>query len=272
METRPLVTVVVPTKNTERTLARCLASIKAQAYPAVELIVVDNSSTDATMAIAKEYADQAVTKGPERSAQRNHGWRIGSGEYAVFIDADMVLTENIVAEAVAAFEADSTLGALVIPEAAFGEGFLAKCRELEKRLYLGDSRVEAARIFPRRVLEQVDGYDENITGFEDWELPDRIRAAGYRVGRINAIVNHDEGHIKLRSAFSKKRYYGRWLPVYRNKVQHAAPRRLGRPALLSQPAQALRAPHRFAGLLVLKAVEWGGLALGAYEGRQAARS
>src|SRR6266536_2455959 len=114
METGPLATVVVPTKNTERTLERCLASVRAQTYPNVELIVVDNRSTDATMAIADKYADQAVTGGPERSAQRNQGWRIGQGRYLIFIDADMVLGENIVAEVVDTFEKDATLGALVL--------------------------------------------------------------------------------------------------------------------------------------------------------------
>jgi len=270
METHPLVTVVVPTRNTERTLARCLESIRAQTYPAVELVVVDNSSTDETVAIAKERADQVVTWGPERSAQRNHGWRIGSGDYLIFIDADMVLSEGIAAEVVHAFQADNDLGALVIPELAFGEGSLARCRELEKRLYLGDSRVEAARAFPRRLLDEVGGYDEDITGFEDWELPDRIRAAGYKVGRVDSVIMHDEGRINLRRAFAKKRYYGHWLPRYR-KVQQAVPRSLGRPALLSQPGLILRAPHRFAGLLLLKTVEWSGLALGAYEGRRTQR-
>ena len=86
MEPRPLVTVVVPTRNSERTLANCLESIRRQAYPRIELVVVDNSSTDDTLAIARRYADQALTIGPERSAQRNHGWRAGHGELVVFVD------------------------------------------------------------------------------------------------------------------------------------------------------------------------------------------
>jgi glycosyltransferase involved in cell wall biosynthesis len=270
MESGPIVSVVVPTKNCARTLAACLASIRAQTYPNVELIVVDNSSTDATLAIAKRYADQAVTWGPERSAQRNHGWRIAGGEHLVFIDADMVLSSTIAADVVEAFAADARLGALVIPELAFGEGFLAKCRELEKRLYLGDTQVEAARAFPRRVLELVGGYDEDITGFEDWDLPDRIQASGLQLGRINSIVMHDEGRIDLRRAFAKKRYYGRWLPKYRS-VRRTQPRRLTRTTLLSRPGQLIREPHRFAGLVVLKTAEWSGLAVGAFEARRGAR-
>jgi hypothetical protein len=85
------------------------------------------------------------------------------------------------------------------------------------------------------------------------------------VGRVTSLIMHDEGRISLRKAFSKKRYYGHWLPRYR-KVQKAVPRQLGRPGLLSKPGLLLRSPHRFAGLVVLKTAEWSGLALGAYEG------
>jgi len=52
-----LVTVVVPTKNAERTLGACLASVRQQTGHAVELIVVDNHSTDASVEIARRYAD-----------------------------------------------------------------------------------------------------------------------------------------------------------------------------------------------------------------------
>lgn len=222
------------------------------------------------MEIAEEYADQALTWGPERSAQRNHGWQRGAGECIVFIDADMVLSTEIVAEAVDAFHADRGLGALVIPELAFGEGYLARCRALEKRIYLGDSQVEAARIFPRRVLEQVGGYNESLNAFEDWELPDRIRDAGFRVGRIEAVVMHDEGRIGLRRTFAKKRYYGRWLPTYR-MVSGERGRRFTRPGLLRRPREVLRDPLQFAGLVMLKTVEGSGIVLGACEGGKAPR-
>ncbi|MFB9449441.1 glycosyltransferase family 2 protein [Dactylosporangium vinaceum] len=266
MTTGPRVCVVVPTRDAERTLERCLASVRAQTYRNVELIVVDNHSGDTTRDIARRHADAVVVAGPERSAQRNHGWRMSGGEYVVFIDADMVLTDTVLADVLAAFQAEPGIGALVLPELAFGQGFLAQCRALEKRLYLGDGRVEAARAFPRRVLLDLGGYDEHLTAFEDWELPDRVRAAGYGIGRVASLVLHDEGRVGLRRAFRKKRYYGRWLPRYR-QARSAAPRPLGRPALLAHPLLALRAPHHFAGLLLLKAFEWSGLALGASEGR-----
>src|SRR5689334_15752829 len=84
MDDRPLVTFVVPTKNAARTLAACLASVRAQEYDRVELVVVDNHSTDDTADIAHRYADRVDTLGPERSAQRNHGWRVANGEHVAF--------------------------------------------------------------------------------------------------------------------------------------------------------------------------------------------
>ena len=67
----PGVSVVVPTKNVGRTLRRCLESVRAQDHQPLELVVVDNFSTDDTFEIATEFADVAFQLGPERSAQRN---------------------------------------------------------------------------------------------------------------------------------------------------------------------------------------------------------
>ncbi|WP_245681531.1 glycosyltransferase family 2 protein [Actinomadura kijaniata] len=261
------VTVVVPTRNSARTLERCLASVRAQTHP-VELVVVDNASTDATRKIAAGFADLVLERGPERSAQRNHGWRAGSGEVVAFVDSDMVLEPRVVEQAVAALAADAALGGLVIPELSFGEGFWSRCRAVEKRSYLGDPAVEAARVFRRPALAEVGGYDEALSAFEDWDLADRVAAAGYRIGRVAATVWHDEGRITLRSAFRKRRYYGRWLPVYRAK---ASARSFGRPRSLRRLAR-LGPPPRTAGVALLKAVEAAGLFAGARDaGREGRR-
>jgi len=265
-----LVTVVVPTRDAARTLEACLASVRAQTHPSVELVVVDNGSTDATWHVAHRHADVVVRRGPERSSQRNHGWRIGRGSVVVFVDADMVLDPDLLGEAVAVLSQDPQLGGLILPERARGDGFLAGCRALEKAIYLGQPNAEAARVFPRDILHRLGGFDEHLTAFEDWELTDRLRRSGLRVGRTRAGVWHDEGRIALRRAFAKKRYYGAWLPAYLARSSSVARTRLSRPALLARPLLLARSPHRAAGLVMLKAVEWAGLLLGARDARRAA--
>lgn len=255
----PLVTVVVPTRNSARTLQACLQSIKRQTdrygnpMP-LELIVVDNHSTDATAAVAARWADQLIVAGPERSAQRNRGAAAGSAPLVSFIDSDQVLEPHVVADAVALLDATPDLGVIVVPERSFGEGFWVKCRSLERRASDGDERTEAGRFYRRIALDVLGGFDEQLTGPEDWELHDRMVAAGWRTAHTNACIHHDEGRITLRATFAKKRYYGRWLGRYRqlpwSRRSAFDPRRLaGRPAtLLAEPLHA-------AGLVVLKTVE-----------------
>ncbi|AGL14305.1 glycosyltransferase family A protein [Actinoplanes sp. N902-109] len=259
------ISFVVPTRNSGRTLAACLGSLRSQTHPEVEIVVVDNGSTDATVAIGERFADQVLQWGPERSAQRNHGTKCSTGDVVVFIDSDMVMEPTLAASLVAAFEAEPGVGALVIPERSFGDGFLAHCRELEKSLYVGDPAVESPRAFRRELIEELGGWDENLTAAEDWDLADRTRAVA-TVGRVASYIWHDEGHIKLRATFAKKRYYGRWIDQYVS--MHAdSNTKFARTALIRRPGALLRHPVLTAGLVALKATEAAGLLLGVRDSR-----
>lgn len=266
----PELTVVVPTRNSARTLAACLRSVRDQTLP-VELIVVDNSSSDTTIAIAQEHADRVLVGGPERSAQRNAGWRAGAGPAVMFVDSDMRLEPELAEQGLALFAADERLGAVVLPELAFGEGYFAACRSLEKRLYLGDGAVEAARVFRREALQQVGGYDERLTGPEDWDLPDRVVASGWRLGRTTGYVWHDEGYVRLGQQFEKKRYYGGGVHRYRQIVPPERRRQVHRRSLIDLQALA-RDPLHTPGLVALKIVEAAGLASGVVQSVRAERS
>jgi GT2 family glycosyltransferase len=177
-----------------------------------------------------------------------------------------VLEAGVAAEVAAVLAADGGVGALVLPERAFGAGFWAASRIFEKELYLGDSRVEAARAFRREAFARAGGYDETMWAFEDWDLPDRVAAQGWRIGRTQAGVWHDEGRVRLHTAFVKKRYYGRSAAGY--LARSCATRRpLGRSALVRRPDRLLRSPLRSAGLAVLKTTEAAGFLAGVLSAR-----
>jgi glycosyltransferase involved in cell wall biosynthesis len=265
------ISFVVPTRNNARTLAACLGSLRTQTHPDVEVLVVDNGSTDATVSIAERFADTVVQWGPERSAQRNHGMFLSTGDVVVFIDSDMVMEPHLAAEIEARFEAEPQTGALVIPERSFGEGFLASCRVLEKSLYVGDPAVESPRAFRREVIEKLGGWDEQLTAAEDWDLADRTREVT-GVGRVAAWIWHDEGRIKLRATFAKKRYYGRWIDQYVRMHADSSGDKFARTALFRRPGRLLRHPVLTAGLVTLKATEAAGLVLGIRDSRAASSS
>ena len=90
----PLISIVVTTRNNHATLEACLSSIKQQTYPNVELVIIDNNSTDDTKDIAKRYTNKVFNRGPERSTQRNFGVQKARGEYVLIIDSDMELAPD----------------------------------------------------------------------------------------------------------------------------------------------------------------------------------
>ena len=198
------VAVIVPTHDSVATLRCCLESIRAQTQPCT-LIVVDNGSMDGTHLIAEELADLVIDCGPERSAQRNAGARATVARFVGFIDSDMELSPGVVGEAVA--ELRTGAASVVVPEQTVGEGFWTMVRAYERSLYLGSEAIEAPRFFQREVFNSVGGFDETMTGPEDWDLSIRTRQKGPRV-RIESVILHHEGRVRYFSACRKKGYYG----------------------------------------------------------------
>ncbi|WP_165062275.1 glycosyltransferase family A protein [Adlercreutzia sp. ZJ154] len=90
----PLVSVIIPVYNNEKSIARCIDSLLKQTYCSFELIVIDNNSTDKTMSICKQYggSDSRIKIESETmqgvSFARNHGLEKMRGDYVTFVDGD----------------------------------------------------------------------------------------------------------------------------------------------------------------------------------------
>jgi len=91
MSVDPLISCIVPVYNGERFLSETLDSVLAQTYKSLEVIVVDDGSTDQTPAVAARYGDRLryarqENRGP--AAARNHGATLAKGDLLAFLDAD----------------------------------------------------------------------------------------------------------------------------------------------------------------------------------------
>jgi glycosyltransferase involved in cell wall biosynthesis len=258
---QPLVSIIVPTRNSAPFIRACLQSIRAQSYPHIELIVVDRDSTDTTKQIAAEFTPHVLNHGPERSAQRNFGVEHSKGEYVLIIDSDMELTPEVVAVAVETAEANPSFGGITIPEESFGQGFWAQCKRLEKSFYVGVHWIEAARFFPREVYQELSGYDTTLISGEDWDLSQRAAKLG-PILHIDEFIRHNEGHIKLRDTLKKKYYYAQHAREYlaRNPVKSKLTSQNGPleryKLFFSHPIQLFRNPIVGVGMLIMKTFEF----------------
>ena len=92
----PLVSIIIPTKKSSHTLSSCLQSAVNQTYANIEVIVVDNYSSDATRVVAMKYTKEVFATDPERSIQSNFGAKIALGKYVYRVDSDFVLDSNLI--------------------------------------------------------------------------------------------------------------------------------------------------------------------------------
>ncbi len=264
LQKQSLVSIVIPTYNSELFIEPLLKSVKNQSYKAIETIVVDNNSKDKTKDISRKFTPLLFNKGPERSAQRNFGVKKSSGKYVLIIDSDMVLAKNLVEDCVNSIEKNKSFRALVIPEVSFGDGFWAKCKALERSFYIGIPWIEGARFFDKKLFSEIGGYNENNTGTEDYDLPQRIREkhGDLIMGRAKEVIYHNEGYISLIKTCKKKFYYAQKLNVYRSvkaneKVFKKQASILNRYQLFfSDPIKLFKNPVVGIGMLYMKTCEF----------------
>lgn len=219
-----MVSVIIPAYNEQDTIQKCLDSVAKQNYKNIEIIVIDDFSSDQTSAVVKQWTRKFKRKlrivrnkrHEERGISRNLGARLSTGDYLLFIDADMQINNRVISDCIKEVRNNHAVKAIIIPEESLGEGFWAKCKSLEKQCYIGDNRVEAARFFEKKAFWKVGGWDNKMISGEDWDLTRRIRTY-FKVSRVNSYIYHNEYHLTLWKTIKKKFYYASVSGIYLEK-------------------------------------------------------
>ncbi len=258
----PAVSVIVPARNEEAHLADCLAAIAAQDYPAerLEVLVVDGGSRDGTLAAARCRTDSdprfRLLDNPrgQVAAALNRGVAAASGEILLRVDAHTLPAPDYVrrcVEALAATGADNVGG----PMAPAGDTPVGRAVALAmgSRFGVGTARFRFAReveevdtvylgAFPRRVLERVGPFNEELERNQDYEMNFRIRRAGGRIvvdPRIRSVYRTRRTLREVREQYAS---YGFWKArMLRRHPASLRARQLAAPALVTGLAAALAA-------------------------------
>jgi cellulose synthase/poly-beta-1,6-N-acetylglucosamine synthase-like glycosyltransferase/peptidoglycan/xylan/chitin deacetylase (PgdA/CDA1 family)/spore germination protein YaaH len=220
----PLVSVVVPAYNEEKVICRTIESLLQSDYPKLEIIVVDDGSTDNTYAIAKSaFSDTDLaavyTKSNSGKAEAlNFGWRKAKGDIIIALDADTIFTPQTVSALAHRF-ADEQVGAIA-GNAKVGNrvNVVTKWQALEyvtsqnfdRRAF---SSLNCITVVPgavgawrRSVLEDIGGFSSGTLA-EDQDLTIEVRKLHYRIGYEEAAVGYTEAPDSLRN-LAKQRF--RW--------------------------------------------------------------
>ncbi len=252
----PLVSVIIACKNTADHFEQCLKSVRAQTYKNIEIIVVDNFSTDGTFETAKRYADEVYQIGPERSTQFNFGFRHSTGEYTYRIGPDYVLEPDLVEKCVN--KISEGFEALALHNRSVGDSIWAKVRYIERESYRNDNSIVAVRFMKRSVFESVGMFDENLVAGEDFDLHNRIVKAGYKWAHVDAVENHIGEPKDILDVWNKFYYYGRTIRRYQQKNKKAAKRQLVffRPAFRKIQAELRKSPKLVVAFYVYMFVKY----------------
>lgn len=220
-EVKPfLVSVVVPTKNSEGEIRRCLDSIKLQSHLNIEIIVIDNESGDKTREIAEDYGAKVVNTKSGRSQARNIGAKISKGKFILFLDSDQELGKDLISRAVEAATLEN-FDAVRFPKIMRGESFFGKVRKVESWLNYREGKIGGVpRFLKKSTFLKLDGYDEELTFGEDRELWERLIQSECKIGVLDVPVFEVDNSIQKRLTNNYK--YGTQYAEYQKKVLHAS--------------------------------------------------
>jgi len=258
MINQPLVSVIIPTKNSEATIEKCLKSINNQTYANIEILVVDNYSMDKTREIAENFGTKFYLKGPERSAQVNFGVKMARGKYVYEVGSDFLVERSVIEECVQKCDGEGFDAIAVHNTSDPAISFWSKVRKLERDCYRGDELNIAARFFVKSIFEGIGGFDESLVASEDYDLHNRLLRAGYKIGRIVAEEVHIGEPRSLLEVAKKHYYYGKTIGEFIRKNPERAGRQLSpiRPGYVRHWREFLKHPLLSLGFVVYQCVRY----------------
>lgn len=194
MGNKPKFSFIIPAFNEEKYIGKCLEAIFASDFKEshYEIIVVDNGSTDATLACAKAFPIVKTASAPEFKVGgvRNYGARISNGDVLIFLDADCLIDKGWLRRA------EKLLANA--PFTVFGGG--CKLRDnpsfLEKYWLLEEAGsatmprhlIGASIVMARPVFEKLGGFDESVSSGEDTLMSQKAQLLGFKVA-LTADLN-----------------------------------------------------------------------------------
>jgi glycosyltransferase involved in cell wall biosynthesis len=216
---KPMVSIVIPTRNSSKTIEECLSAIEKQSYQNIETIIVDSKSTDDTIEIATSRGCKIIDTDWKLLGARYLGCMSAIGDYILMLDSDQILVPDTIERSLRLFEAYDML---CLEETSYhNRTLIERMFEADRRLihreiqlqtdpiygtllarfYKRDLLRKAFEAIPKSLLSFVIAHDHAIIYYEAWKL-------STKVGVLETALFHNEP-ITLLELWRKNFRYGR---------------------------------------------------------------
>ncbi|MCA9935271.1 MAG: glycosyltransferase [Ardenticatenaceae bacterium] len=194
------ISIIIPAYNQGQYLAAAVQAGLDQTYPDVEVIVVDDGSTDDTAVVAQSFSDPRVRyvyqENRGLSGARNTGIRHASGDYLTYLDSDDLFLPQKVAILLAEMEKRPSLGFVAGQSIPIDENGSSIGKQFDKGLpahlpdlLLGNPLHVGSVLLRREWQERVGFFDETLRSYEDWDMWLRLAVAGCEMGWVDQPVS-----------------------------------------------------------------------------------
>lgn len=218
----PVISIIIPTLREEQFLERTLENLKSLTLPH-EIIITDGGSQDKTLEIARRYTDKITVWGQPRrqtfGEAKNAGAALATGEFLVFIDADVIIPEpeKFFEEMLSTFNKNPKLVALTVPLQPFSENKSIIDRLFSAPLnyfyvvsnnifHSGNSSGEFQMV-RTEIFRKIGGFSEHLAAGEDNELFRHLAANGRTLSHHKLCVRHS---LRRAHKLGWLRTYGIW--------------------------------------------------------------
>lgn len=216
MKKQPLVSVIIPTHSRKDMLNRAIQSVAMQTYESVEIVVVDDASTDDTPDFVQQLQGRVPNLVYLRNdtslgacGARNRGINQASGHYVALLDDDDEYLPTALSELIEAYESDDYSFVCADLKIISKKGNRVSSKpgiiDLEKILWINNATM--CMVTEKSKLQKIGAFDVELTAAQDYDLWIRLIhefGAAKRLGRVLYIYHQEHEAIRITTVFSNR--------------------------------------------------------------------
>jgi glycosyltransferase involved in cell wall biosynthesis len=255
----PLVSVIVPTYNSDPTIEECLSALTAQSYKNIEIIIADSFSKDRTKEISRKFTSK-ILDAESLALARKLGVETSRGKYILFLDSDQIIEPDTIRQSVKVCEEEGFDGVTHFERSKIHKNTLVeRLINYDKWIFHSEQDDDPVygtaepRFFKTEYVKRIDFLDNPPITFELAIINLKMKKLGARIKFVNVYIYHYETATFFQVARKFFRYGFYYIPALKRfpnlVLHHSAPRRT------YFTARALRYPLLLGGLFVLYGVK-----------------